>query len=36
MIYASSYDSESDSVTCENQPSDDMKLGKLQNTGPLI
>ena len=25
-LYASAYDSESDSVPCENQPSDDMKL----------
>ena len=26
MLYASAYDSESDSVSCENQPSVDMKL----------
>ena len=26
MLYTSAYDSESDSVPCENQPSDDMKL----------
>ena len=26
MLYASAYDYESDSVSCENQPSDDMKL----------
>lgn len=36
MLYASAYDSESDFVTCESQPSDDMKLAKLQNTQPLI
>ena len=35
-LYASAYDSESDSVLCENQPPDDMKLAKLQNTQPLI
>lgn len=35
-LYASVYDSESDSVPCENQLPDDMKLAKLQNTQPLI
>lgn len=35
-LYASAYISESDSFLCENQPSDDMKLAKLQNTQPLI